>query len=810
MKLIKIYQSVLFVVAISAGVMAQGNLDRHAGMPSFGKTNNMAEPNLAQALDWWPDQQNIWTPVGWKDHYFRFNVLYNGSIIYDPAPGFSPQMHAKRWLGQDFLLTFHFTPDGIPSPLPDRTTPIAAIDGGYGIQGWDETHATPVLWSEFRLQEGLVVRQEVFAHIPGGQEVQTGIEPIYSWIRLRVTHVDDLRHPETYPVAIRLSRNYYIHNDSDNSRYAFSVDIDPTRAAYPKLLTEQTAANGLRIVEPDGRIRLAVLSAGERDIRFQSQADSTYSLKFELRAEVGEYMDLLVPMLPDAPDDFEAEASLGFDDALAQSDDFWGNGAAGAATFRVPETYINKVIAQSVKFASVIAQKDYVSGEYSYLSGSWGYDVLWSTPTSMISHMMLDQLGYYDMTRKYSELFYRNQGTVTAPGTQLKLHPGYFSTPKTLTSIDWLSDHGAILHQICVHALLSRDSAFIAKWTEPVVKACDFLQYAASVHDHNGVPGLLPPGVATDEEIPYQAIWSIAWNYKGLTSAVKLLKAIGHPRANEFAVLADSTKAIFTRAYREQAAKGNTWTDAQGKRRFAPPTMLSSSKPPYHRFSDAFYLDTGPMVLVWAGLFDATDPLMRDAVEFFRNGPNAKLWGPRYHALHRPLLIHEISTCEPCYSWNAFSSWQLGDRNRYLECMYSLFAGALSQQTYISCEHRHGIQGTLFATPLAFYLARLAVIDEHVEPGVLHLLRFCPQAWITPEQEAVFDNMPTEFGPISLRLRRSEDGQTMYVSFSEKFREQPRQIVLHVPPITGLRQVIINGRKHKIHPGQTFIECKSI
>lgn len=805
MRQIKIYLSVLFVATIFSGVIAQGNLDRHAGIPSFGSSNNVAEPNLAQALEWWPDQQNIWTPIGWKDHYFRFNVLYNGSIIYDPAPGFSPRMHAKRWLGQDFLLTFHFNSDGIPSPLPARTTPIAAIDGGYGIQGWDETHVTPVLWSEFRLQEGLVIRQEVFAHIPGGQEVQTGIEPIYSWIRLHVTHVDELRHPKTYPVAIRLSRNYYIHNDSDSSRYAFSVDINPARAAYSQLLTERTTANGLRIVEPDGRIRLAMLSAGKRNVCFRSLADSTYSLQFELRAEVGDHIDLLVPMLPDAPIDLEAEARLGRNEALAQSDDFWGRRAVGTATFRVPEEYINKVIDQSVKFASVIAEKDCVSGEYSYHSGSWGYDVLWSTPTSMISHMMLDQLGYYDMTRKYSELFYRNQGTVVAPGTKLDLHPGYFSSPKTLTSIDWLTDHGAILHQICTHALLCRDSAFIAKWTKPVVKACDFLQYAAAEHDHDGVPGLLPSGVATDEEIPYQAIWNIAWNYKGLTSAVKLLNAIGHRRAGEFAALADSTKAIFTRAYREQAAKGDTWTDARGKRRFAPPTMLSSSKPPYHRFSDAFYLDTGPMVLVWAGLFDATDSLMRDAVEFFRNGPNAKLWGPRYHALHRPLLIHEISTCEPCYSWNAFSSWQLGDRSRYLECMYSLFAGALSQQTYISCEHRHGIQGTLFATPLAFYLARLAVIDEHIEPGVLHLLRFCPLAWIIPKQETVFDNMPTEFGPMSLRLRLSDDRRVMYIFFSEEFREHPRRIVLHVPQITELCQIIINGRKHKIRSGQTSI-----
>ena len=77
-----------------------------------------AEPSFAVADLWWPEQRNVWTPIGWKDHYFRFNVLYNGTIICEPCPHFAPvRPHALRWEGKSLQL--NFTPDANePPPLP--------------------------------------------------------------------------------------------------------------------------------------------------------------------------------------------------------------------------------------------------------------------------------------------------------------------------------------------------------------------------------------------------------------------------------------------------------------------------------------------------------------------------------------------------------------------------------------------------------------------------------------------------------------------------------------------------------------------
>jgi hypothetical protein len=763
---------------------------------------SQSEPNMQTALTWWPEQMNVWTPVAWKDHSYRFNVMYNGDILASPACRWGwPRENSKEWIGKDIMVKASFNADGKPVPIPTQRISSYKIDGGVGIQGWDEDHETPVLWTDYRLpQQGCVIRQEFFAHVKGDQAVKTALEPLYGWIRYRVTFTDASYHADSIPVVLRLNRNYYDH--VDHWQYAIAIDINPDLRKYYQELRGEQQGNRMNVVEPDGKLRMVV--NGHRP-EFMKIEDGVYAVKFYMKNEPGATAQVLLPMIPEAGSTLSEELALGYEGALKRADAFWEQKDPNAATVKVPEQYINNVIKQSVKFAQMIAELDYKTLEYSYLSGSFGYDYLWATPTSMISHMFMDPLGQFNATKKYSEIFLKNQGTVKPPGKAFLPDPGYYSSPKTLTSIDWLTDHGAVLLQVTNHALLSGDQAFIDQWLPSILKACDFLKKACAITDHDGVKGLLPPAVGSDEGIQTQNLWSQAWNYKGLTSAVKLLKQINHPRAAEFEQFAAGFKKTFLENYYEIVKTGKTWIDDDGKTRYLPSTVLTNKPQPRHLFSDAFYLDVGPMVLVWAGLMDASDPIMKDIVDYFRNGPNKKMWPAMYHALYRPWLNHEISTCEPCYSWNIFHSWQLNDREKFLEGMYSLYAGALSQNTYISCEHRHGIMGNLFATPLAFYATRLAVIDDQVRANELHLMRICPQAWISSAEETIFDNMPTEFGAVSLRFKKSADGKTLDVQFTPAWRHQPGKVVLHVPPVEGLKTVKVNGKKYKVTAGREIV-----
>ena len=111
-----------------------------------------------------------------------------------------------------------------------------------------------------------------------------------------------------------------------------------------------------------------------------------------------------------------------------------------------PEPLVNEAFRHGPKFAEVIAERHPETGQYALLSGSWHYEMLWATPTSMNITMILDGLGHHAAADKYLEIFRQEQGTIVPPGKAYHKHAGYLATPRTFTSIDWLTDHGAILY----------------------------------------------------------------------------------------------------------------------------------------------------------------------------------------------------------------------------------------------------------------------------------------------------------------------------------------------------------------------------
>lgn len=79
--------------------------------------NIVDEPDMRTALGWWGELPNKWTPIGWKDHLFRFNVLFNGTLIAQP----DLNRRTSLWAGQGIQLSF--------MPSPSRTF-------GVGSNAW--------------------------------------------------------------------------------------------------------------------------------------------------------------------------------------------------------------------------------------------------------------------------------------------------------------------------------------------------------------------------------------------------------------------------------------------------------------------------------------------------------------------------------------------------------------------------------------------------------------------------------------------------------------------------------------------------
>jgi hypothetical protein len=754
----------------------------------------LPEPNVEVASRWWPEFENVWTPIGWKDHYLQFNVIYNGIIIAGTKRGLYKEPGVQ--------LTFIPSADGVvPEPKPkERRYHLIKKEGGVGNQGWNDC-AAPVLWTEWQ-QDGLVLRKEIFAHIAGAGPVKQEMEPQYAWIRLSIHKIQAGSDRDRYHWLVKINKP---HIGLSMVRQG-NLYVTPDKSTYPHKLSTKSmkgaSPSGLRVIEADSRVLLGIHPATGRSVQFfdqRPQGRDVY-LQIELPAKQGAYVDLLLPRLPVERPAFEAELSLSYDQALEEANNYWQQIPDTAARIQTPEPYVNEAIKHTLRFLEVIGLRYPVTGQYAQYMGSWHYEHLYSSPNSMYMTMILDPLGYHSVAEKYMEIYREEQGNELPPGDLYKAHPGHFAPPDFIAPIPWLSNHGAILYGASYHALVTDDKEFIDRWTDPIIKACEFIRDHLAMTDHGGVKGILPPAVATDRKLQIQAVWNDGWHYKGLSTAVRLLQRIKHPRAMEFAGIARTYKQTFVKAIREATLNMPQWVDDAGQKHHFTPTALPDGGDTNY----PFYLDTGPLFLVYAGLLDADDPLMQSTLKYFREGPNTKKYDLNGSWRQPISLHHEISSCEPCYSWNVFHPHQSGDRYKYLEGMYSLFTGTLSRQTYIGCEHRGGISGTPVSAPLPIHLARLAVIDDQLDHERLHLLRMVPSAWLKTDQPTIFERIATEFGPVSVRFRLQDEGKSLKVAFLPTFRHQPEQVLLHVPPLASIQEAIINGQTFKVSPGDVL------
>lgn len=758
------------------------------------------EADFKTACGWWPEYPNKWTPVGWRDHMHCFNVMWNGSIL--ALPGVTGTPRWKQWGGEP-AMHINIMPGGDVQPPNEWSVNAGSrrVDDGMVRQGW-RADCAPVLWSDWAA-DGVSIRSEVFGHLEGGGAVKSGREHLFAWIRLRIHDLcTTLPLPKAYGVYLFLEspcnyammsyRNFIVFPDF----HAYSQDLAWLGGVKP--------ADGGFVMQADGRVRLAVAPSprccgvvftppddADKPVAHGQSRITCHRLFVKMPLRKDAHVDVLFPLRPCDKETFERELALGYDAALRQTRAFWAKQFETATRFETPEPEVNEVIRHIGRFSLNLTETNPATGKVCKVNGAWVYRDLWTTPMALDLSMIMDVLGQHGAVRPYLKILKEEQGTVVPPGEGYALHPGYFCTPAAYKSIDWLADNGAVLWSVARHALLTGDEAFAREYADSLVKSCEWIKESRARTDHAGYKGVLPPAVATDKGSKIQSVWATGWNYLGLCTAVQVLEWIGHPRAAEFAAEAKGYREDYIKALRDKCRKMPTWKDAKGKTRRFIPTALAGDQP--DESIHGFYLDGGPLFHVFSGLLPASDPLMQDCLAWFREGPQHRLYRRDSNCWQVPVLDHEMSSCEPCYSWNVFHSWQLGDRAKFLEGMYSQFAGGLSQQTQIACETRGGISGTVFTA--AVYLARLAVIDDALAAGELHLLRLAPLAWLKPGDEGVYEKMPTVYGPVSLRTRVSKDGRTLDVTWKAKFRAAPPKVTLHIPSMPGLKTVRVNGRK---------------
>ena len=238
-------------------------------------------------------------------------------------------------------------------------------------QGWKDDEA-PVLWPEWS-KDGLRIRSEVFAHVPGGGDVKTGNQPLFLWLRLRVHEAAPARAQAVQDFDLILQSP---HVSTDMTMWN-NVHFTPAQARYPRPLKveggDADPAKRLRILEDDSHVRLAIAPGESQELVFSAATGEQpwHRLHVRLPAREGAHMDVLLPMISAERPVLDDELSLGYEAALAQTCRYWNEITACSTRFEVPEQAINDCIRQSVRFSNLLTEKNPVTGKYCKVNGSW-------------------------------------------------------------------------------------------------------------------------------------------------------------------------------------------------------------------------------------------------------------------------------------------------------------------------------------------------------------------------------------------------------------------------------------------------------
>jgi hypothetical protein len=359
-----------------------------------------------------------------------------------------------------------------------------------------------------------------------------------------------------------------------------------------------------------------------------------------------------------------------------------------------------------------------------------------------------------------------------------------------IISTHW-KETGIVLWAVNQQARLTGDKAWLAALWPKLEKCWAYirqLRQQASTDPAALHAGLIAPGMSDGGlHGPAPEYTNIYWTLAGMRAAIEGARWLGK---NDQAAAWQKEWDDFMAAFR-RAAERDLRDDGHGHR-CLPITMNSPANIPVQKAQWAF------LHAVYPGqIFGADDPLVR--------GNMAMLL-----ANDRQGLVYDTGWLEQGL-WTYFGSFYghawlwLGEGRKAAATLYAFgnHASPLMcwrEEQMPAGVNRKGLKRAYvgdmphnWASAEFIRLVRhLLVLERNQE---LHLLEGLPQAWTRPGAENHLRETPTQFGPLTLTLRVSQNGQQADLELTPPQREPPAKIVLHLEPFgRAIAQVQLNGK----------------
>ena len=743
------------------------------------------EPSYELAVAEWPDQLRPIIFIGCKDHLDEFGVMWNGNLTLHTATMIDadrrlaqkrqdPSLQVSYGVGEKPDFGSRTTDDGTTIPsLAEGYLPMAKVRiHRQGVTVLQESHAASAnsTCQVSGWDSPVFLRQRFTVEDPGA-----GSSPIRLWAQLASNH---------------------IHYEMDTRR---NVRILPVAPLYHSNLH----AAGHELRDANDRIILAASrpfkSYRQLPGEFQSvalrytQLDQNVAM-FELPRVQGATLDFIFPFLPAEPPLLASVRGSDFKQSSQTLNVSWKNEISRGTQIEVPEEHVNNLWRFTIPLTFMTADL-YPNGDRILKTSSHHYEALWVT-VAAINILDLIQRGYFREAAAYLDPFLdaSRRRPVPNTGDSYDSSQGFITGPSEYLPPTWLSDNGAVLWVASEYYLITRDQTFLDKWMPAMMASIEWIARERALTKLRGGPnaGLLPPSRSSDISTQGSFYWNDAWNYRGLASVCRVLEVTHSPQAEKWGREREDYRTTFQNALREQIKRTIRWQDRSGN--MIPSIPMSLGQMDASGESDT-YLDTGPMFLGVAGLLNPDDEVMTWALKWLTEGPNANSEFPDWTDFSQPsCLRYEMSSGEPCYSWNIYLRYLRNERLRFLEGFYSLVAGAVSRNFLGGVETRDGIQGLPITNAIIDNHLRNMLVFENESGRGIDLLRNSPSAWLEPGKEIRVKDAQTHFGPLSLHVETGTNNQVT-AAIDPPRREAVDWIRLHLysPQGKPLRRAVVNS-----------------
>ncbi len=706
-----------------------------------------AEPSYEQAAVRWPDMRRPIAFLGCKNHPFEFGVMWNGNISATPGDLIT---EADRLLfakakEEAALLSFSIgnRPDFEHRRDDDGSTEPGLLEGDLPISEVKMRSGDTVL-----LEEALTVDSQ------GNAAAAAWNSPVF--LRLRFTVIASGSGTSAIHLWAQIAsdRIVYAMNARRNVRIPFVA---------PKYPHELRAA-GPNIVDETGRVVLAASKPGRYYSRLENELTSVgltetgmdFNLcAFEIPRHLGETLDLILPFSPVEMASLNTLRGISYDQSRASVSHFWKAEEARGMQVEVPDAQLNRLWNYTVPLSFITADT-YPNGDHVLKTSPHHYEAYWPTPMSL-NLVDLIERGYLTEAKSFLEPFLDASRYSPVPSSSAWSNAGYISGPREHLAIPWTGDHGAILWAASQYYLMSHDQEFLKEWLPAMIHGVEWIADERKHTRLAGGPdaGLMPAARGFDGGSDDQhLVWIDAWMYRALASVTEVLQSIHHQEAQRWARERDDYRECFQTAYRKHVERTARWKDSAGESMpFIPWSFEQTNPKPLH----IFYVDCGPMFLGVAGLLNADDLIMTLAMKWLNEGPYAGSADPDWTEFsNTPTLRYEMSSVEPCYSWNVYLRFLRNERNKFLEGFYSLAAGSVSRKFMGGDEHRDGIQDLpAMNSVIDNHLRNMLVFENEGGKG-LDLLRNSPSAWLEDGKNIRVRGALTKFGIVSYEVHSTD------------------------------------------------------